>query len=153
MKPKIVERGALHVVGMRRRFAVGTTDGMFELWGTFAPRQEEITGKDPDVVYGIVVDDSKPGDRGFVYYACVEAKPHGRVPEGMSEFDVPAGRYAVFTHHGPIRTFHETVAKIWKEWLPASGLKPRDAPEIEVYDERFHLESDDSECDMCVPIE
>src|SRR6185503_11466555 len=86
MHPKIVERGAFHVVGMRRRFAAGNMDGMFEMWGSFADRQVEISGKDPDVVYGIVVDDSKPGDLGYVYYACAETKSPGRVPQGMAEF-------------------------------------------------------------------
>jgi AraC family transcriptional regulator len=84
--------------------------------------------------------------------ACAETKSTADPPPGMVAFTVPSARYAVFTHRGPIADFHRTVAKIWKEWLPASGLKPTGAPEIEVYDERFHLEREDSECDMCVPV-
>jgi AraC family transcriptional regulator len=70
----------------------------------------------------------------------------------MVAFTVPAGRYAVFTHRGPIADFHLTVRKIWKEWLPASGLEPTGAPDVEVYDERFKLHEADSECDMLVPV-
>jgi len=153
MRPKIVERGTFHVVGLRRRFKPGEHEAMGDLWGEFAPRSAEVADADACECFGVIVGDSRPGDPGFLYMACAASKTPERVPPGMTAFTVPAAKYAVFTHHGPIRTFHETVAKVWKEWLPASGLKARDAPELEVYDERFHLESEDSECDVCVPIE
>jgi AraC family transcriptional regulator len=41
---------------------------------------------------------------------------------------------------------------IYGSWLARSGEELRDAPEIEVYDERFILDSDDSELDIYIPI-
>jgi predicted transcriptional regulator YdeE len=87
MQPKIVERAAFHVVGMRRRIAAGELEGMHELWGEFSKREGEIADKDPCVCYGIVIGDSRPGDPGFLYMACAETKSPDRVPPDIEVYD------------------------------------------------------------------
>lgn len=42
------------------------------------------------------------------------------------------GRYAVFTHMGPYTNLHQTWHAIYRDWLPASGERLRDAPPMEL---------------------
>jgi len=70
----------------------------------------------------------------------------------MERVNVPAGRYAVFTHVGSVQTLPATTDKVYREWLPASGLTMRDAPHLELYDNRFNPHSANSEMDILVPV-
>lgn len=152
MQPKIVERPAFHVVGLRERYQVGKPFGIPAQWDRFSHRRGEVEGAIPDVFYGVCVDDTTGTDRGFFYIAGMGVTSLDRVPEGMVGLTVPGGTFAVFTHKGPITSFSNTVQAIWKEWLPASGLKPTGAPDYELYDKRFRMESPDSEVDVYVPV-
>ena len=65
-------------------------------------------------------------------------------PLGISQYrlakdiSVPARRYAVFAHRGPVSTVTETFDAIWHTWLPKSGLEIDGPPQItEVYGESF----------------
>jgi AraC family transcriptional regulator len=153
MEPKIVERGAFHVVGITQRFTPGKIDGIALLWDRFIQRAGEIADVVPGVHYGIGVDDRRDGDPGFLYTAGMGVATVGNVPTGMNVVTVPAGRYAVFTHRGPVTHFAKTIVAVWNQWLPQSGLKARPAPDFESYDRRFKLNSPDSEVDLYVPIE
>jgi len=152
MKPKIVERNAMKVVGVRERHRAGKIEALPRQWEAFNARENEIVDSVADVCYGIIEDDARPGDRGFFYTAGKETTSFDRVPAGLSGVEVPGGTFAVFTHHGPISEFPQTVMRIWREWLPASGLKPTGAPDVEIYDARFKMNAPDSECDYCVPV-
>jgi AraC family transcriptional regulator len=70
----------------------------------------------------------------------------------MSGLTVPGGTFAVFTHRGTMPSFGKTIAAIWREWIPASGLKPTHAPDFERYDGRFQHDSPASEMDVYVPV-
>ncbi len=152
MKPRIVEHGAFHVVGVRERFLPGKIEGIPALWDRFVRRIDEIDDRIDGVHYGVCVDDSAAGSPGFFYSAATGVKSIGRVPEGMSATTVPAGTFAVFTHKGPITTFSKTIQSVWREWLPASGLMPTGASDFELYDERCTMESPESEVDIYVPV-
>lgn len=45
---------------------------------------------------------------------------------------IAPGRYAVFTHIGPYETLHQSWAKIYSNWLPASSERLRDVPRLEL---------------------
>lgn len=152
MKPRIVEVAGFQVVGMRERFVPPDLWGIPALWQRFAGRADEVPDRIDGVHYGVCVDDSKPGAPAFLYFAATGVRSIGRVPEGMSATTVPGGTFAVFTHKGPISGFSKTVHAIWRDWLPASGLKPTGAPDFELYDERFKMEAPDSEVDVYVPV-
>jgi AraC family transcriptional regulator len=51
----------------------------------------------------------------------------------LAWWDLPAGRYAVFTHVGPYAGLHTTWTAIYRDWLPATGNALRDVPPFEVY--------------------
>lgn len=153
MEPKIVERGAFQVVGMTQRFTPGKMDGIAALWDRFIHRAGEVADAVPGVHYGVGVDDRREGEPGFLYTAGTAVASVGRIPIGMNAVTIPAGRYAVFTHRGPVTLLAKTVVAVWHQWLPSSGYKARHAPDFERYDERFKMHSPDSEVDLYVPIE
>jgi AraC family transcriptional regulator len=75
------------------------------------------------------------------------------VPEGMSCKQVPAHKYAKFTHKGPISTLGNTYNEIFMQWMSSSGEKyDPSGCDLEWYDERFKHEEKDSEFDIYVPI-
>ena len=45
----------------------------------------------------------------------------------------PSGRYAIFKHDGPREFMMQTWNKIFLNWLPGSGRRPRNAPTLEIY--------------------
>jgi len=53
--------------------------------------------------------------------------------ENMPTLKLPAGRYAIFTHHGPYEFLMQTWNLAYMGWLPCSGAMLRDAPPFEVY--------------------
>jgi AraC family transcriptional regulator len=56
-----------------------------------------------------------------------------RLPEGLAEQRVAAGRYAVLLHVGPYEQLGEAWRRLKHEWLPASGQRPLAAPSYELY--------------------
>ena len=155
MKPlNVVERAAFHVIGVRERFVPGKIERIPLLWDQFIRRADEIANQVPCVHYGVCIDDREgpTSAPGFFYIAGVGVTSLDVMPAGMAGFTVPAGTYAVFTHKGPIADLHQTIAAIWREWLPASGLTTTGAPDFELYDERFKMQSPDSEVDVYVPV-
>lgn len=89
-----------------------------------------------------LVDDSNPkgllgvsicenGVFGGYFIAAATSKP---VPEGMEEYIVPAGEWAVFECVGMLPDSIQNLQKrIISEWLPTSGYEYASAPDIEVY--------------------
>lgn len=55
------------------------------------------------------------------------------VPPGLATLVLPAGRYAVFCHHGPYAFLMQTWNAVYLKWLPLSGNTLRDAPPFETY--------------------
>jgi AraC family transcriptional regulator len=60
-------------------------------------------------------------------------RPPCPVTGTLAWHQLPAGRYAVFTHLGPYRQLHLTWIAIYRDWLPATGYALRDAPPFEHY--------------------
>ena len=76
----------------------------------------------------------------------------GDTPDGMESLDVPAGQYAVFTHSGHIADLPKTIYTIWNKTLGEAGLKPRAAPEFELYDKRFDPETGRGIVEVWIPV-
>lgn len=58
---------------------------------------------------------------------------HVRLPAGLTEQRIAAGRYACTTHVGPYDQLGDVWARFMGEWLPASGHRVRDAASLEIY--------------------
>ncbi len=162
MEPFFKKLGEMKIVGHKGVFISVLSpekDNMVvipALWQKFMPRVREVKNAKSPVVLGVCMEvpagERKRPDE-CLYYAATEVTSFDNTPEGMDQFTIPAGEYAVFTHKGVLSTFEHTMNYIYGSWLPKSGKKLRHAPDLEMYDERFKLDHPDSEIDVYIPIE
>lgn len=128
-----------------------------QLWDVYIKRRNEIKGAvtefDLGVISAIIPPETKSHPAEMSYIACTEVTNFDNLPDGMISRTIPAGNYAVFTHHGRISKFGDTMNYIFETWLPTSGKQIRKAPELEMYDHRFNPNADDSEMEICIPID
>lgn len=124
-----------------------------KLWENYLARAGEIKFRLGPSDLGVC--EPRPEDRGkdiCWYMAGTEVSSFTEVPEGMESKVVPAGRYAVFEHHGKLDGIEMTMNAIYGSWLPQSGHELREAPDLEVYDKRFAFGKDSSILEICIPI-
>ena len=76
-----------------------------------------------------------------------------RVPEGLTELTIPAGRYARATHVGPYDNLGDSWARLMGEWLPRSGQRVGDGVSYEVYrNNPMNAKPNELITDMYVPL-
>ena len=153
MEPKFLEKHAFTVVGMRY-FGSNPNNDIPKLWDRFIPRTCEITHRCNDTIcFGVCFPpEDKSEDGEFEYVAGVETPANAPVPDGMVKRTVPAGKYAVFTHKGPVEKIDETMKFIAGDWHPKSGYTLAERPDFELYDHRFNADQEDSEFDIYIPL-
>lgn len=127
-----------------------------KLWDEYLSRQNEITSRTKSYNLGVCMpvsnDMQKSHPDEFFYLACTEVKNINQVPQGMFAKTIPAGEYAIFTHKGLLSKLDHTMNYIYGSWLPKSGRKLREAPDLELYDHRFSPNNEQSEFDIYIPI-
>lgn len=150
MEINIVERSAFTVVGLKYR-GKNEKGEIPQLWGALGLRTGEIENLvDDSAAYGISANmDMETGE--WDYIAGFEVNTAENVPEGMAAFEVPGGRYAVFSTTLP--RVGETFHNAYHTWLPQAGHRPSGGPEFELYDRRFDSQDPGSEFDLYLPIE
>lgn len=157
MEPKIVTRDSERVIGMGGSFEQGDSQAIGKLWDRFVPVMNSIVGGKQPYAVGVCTarhEDIplKQGDQ-MIYIAGVPVPSTDIAPPpGMVACELTAGRYAVFTHKGPISDIQHTLNYIWGTWLARGEYEHRDAPDFELYDDRFSADSPDSEFDFYIPI-
>jgi predicted transcriptional regulator YdeE/DNA-binding transcriptional MerR regulator len=155
MQPKIVNRPAFKAIGLSY---VGKNEHheISQMWDRFNQQSRAIQSINDKEAFGLcfstVEGPSRPGE--FEYVSCFEVTDDKAVPPGMVYRQVPAYKYAVFTHHGKLDTLGETYQFIYNTGLAQAGLKPHpDKFDMEVYDEDFKLGSDESKFYIYVAVE
>jgi AraC family transcriptional regulator len=149
MEPKIVSRKSFTVVGMHYR-GKNEQNEIPQMWQALGPRVPEIKHISNDkVAYGIS-DNMDPATGEFDYIAGFEVSRVEDLPAGMVNWEVPEGRYALFTTTLP--TLGQTFKHAYHEWLPKSGYEHRPGPDFEIYDEEFDPGDPGAEFDIYVPI-
>ncbi len=124
---------------------------MPSLWNKFLALFENIKNKVNDkIMYGLCLDGDN-NDGKFRYIACSEVTDFEDLPEDMISETTPKSLYAIYTHKGNINKIGETYEFIMKD-LPKQNLKHKDVW-LELYDERFSEDSDESEVDIYVAID
>lgn len=160
MQPQIIEKESFKVIGILGEFTL-ENNTIPQMWEAFIPRMGEIGNKkNPQVSYGIC--SSPDPDANYKEFTeqtlfnelvCQEVEHFDSIPAGMVTRTIPTGKYAVFTHKGPLANLKATYDYIYKNWLPGSGYTLPTNYDFERYDERFNpMNQENSEIDIFVPI-
>ena len=124
------------LAGLRRWHShAGASHSIPLQWADFTTGELFPSRKPGCVSYGVLCD-ARPGE--FEYMTAVEVQTFEGLAPGSGRMRMPALRFAVFQHEGPVSNIYLTWQAIWERWLPNSGLKPVHAPEFERYDQRYN---------------
>ncbi|HEX2948445.1 MAG TPA: AraC family transcriptional regulator [Armatimonadota bacterium] len=154
MEPTIVNLDAFIVVGLEY---VGKNENgeIPALWDQYNARCGEVRHKTVPEAYLGVCGEMR-SDGSYSYTAGARVTTAADVPVGMVAKVVPAAKYAVFTHRGPLfgveKDLQSTYQYIYGEWLPKSEYDRADTPDFELYDERFADGQATSEMDIYIPL-
>lgn len=149
-EPKFTDSPALHLVGMDRVYTFETKTEIPKLWGEFGPRFGSIPGQKGMLAYGVC---HHFDDTGFGYMAAAEVEEGVGAPEGMTTMDLPAQRYATFTHQGDLSSLGDSYMFIWDKWVPESGqeiIQP--ALIFERYSEDFDPDTNQGHVELWIAI-
>lgn len=154
MQHRIENIAGFKVVGLRIETSVQKCQKVLPgLWKKFMSRVGEINridGSAADVHYGLCRATSITKCT-FTCLCCTEADAGAAVPEGMVPDEIPAGKYAVFTHTGHFANVGETYGAIY-HWLPGSDLRQKKKePWFERYDQRS-TDGADSVMELWIPV-
>jgi AraC-like DNA-binding protein/predicted transcriptional regulator YdeE len=157
MKPEIVEWDHFVAVGVQKDYDHPDFSGALAQWQDFWTRSGKIAAATRRRCYGVSVVSASTRKRSqcsgvFRYLAACEALDGEAVPEGMTRLVIAPQTYARYTFTGPVAGFQSFIMNVWTRYLPELGLEPVESPEIEVYDERFDLQSHDSRMDYLIPV-
>jgi AraC family transcriptional regulator len=154
MEPKIISKPAFKAVGLSY-VGKNQNDEISQMWGRFNQRFNEPKSINAKECYGLCFTNVKNAKEGeFEYVAAREVADDQNIPAGMVYREVPAYKYAVFTHHGKLDTLGETYQYIYNTGLAQAGLQIHpNKYDMEVYDEGFIPDSDDSKFYIYVAIQ
>ena len=126
---RFVAAEPLTIVGLEERYQFSRMAELPLQWQRFMPVMGTIPGRIDKTTYGFV----RPRPDGFDYLAGVGVTGDA-VPAGMTLHRLPAQRFAVFPHAGPVSTMRTTTAPILHNWLPTTG---RMLPDLPFFLERY----------------
>jgi AraC family transcriptional regulator len=132
MKVEVVKRPKLRLASVRH---VGSYMNVRE---AFARLNELVTAagltKPDTILVGIYHDDpSTTPEEKLRSDAAITVSAKTKLPQGLTELVIPAGRYAHATHVGPYTGLGAVYAHLKNEWLPRSGEKAGDGASYEMY--------------------
>jgi AraC family transcriptional regulator len=112
------------------------------------PFIRERFGMCPDEA-GMVPDAEARYQAGFFY--------EGELPplsEEVRRIKIAGGKWAVTVHRGSYETLWQSWNCTYRDWLPSSGHRPRDAAPFEIYlDDPRHTPPDELRTEIWIPIE
>lgn len=154
MSPEIREFPGKLLAGVRRRTSF-VNDRTSELWQEFRSREAEIASRVGGGSYSVKVYDPA---YSFVHFdptvdfekwAAAEVREPG---DGFESLEIPAGKYAVFTHKGTAADAPRTFEYIFGHWLPHSGFDLDLRPHFELLPEGYDPFDPNSQEEVWIPI-
>ena len=95
----------------------------------------------------------KDGDVAFSVMVGSPVKEGVNIPPALVRKTLPAGRYAVFTHHGTFANLFKTYQYIFGTWLPTAKEELDDREDFEVYERDVKAFDDpDNEVKIFIPV-
>lgn len=147
-QPRFVDGKPMLIAGLAARYEYENKDGIPAQWQRFNDYVGNIAGEVEGAAYGVCANSDATG---FDYITGVEVTDFSEVDRELTRIRIPAQRYAVFSHGGPISTIRNTIQAIWGEWMPRSGYEVADAPVMERYGKEFDPETGSGGFEIWVP--
>ena len=149
--PRFEDGGEILIAGLSERYRFETNQGIPQQWRKFGPYIGNLPGQIGAKTYGVSWNGDGAGN--FEYVTGVQVRDFEDLPDEFARVRVAPQRYAVFTHTGNISTMRRTAYTIWNKALSEAGLTALDAPNFELYDDRFDPHTGDGEVEVWVPVE
>jgi AraC family transcriptional regulator len=150
-RSRIVSEPVIRVVGLSAAFPRGPSLAITSLWQQFASYMDAIPAAKITMPVGVAYNFMEDG--GFDYLAALEVSTFGDTPSDLTQMEIPARRYAVFTHTAHVARIHDTVRVVWDEMLPAMKLKPAEATTLERHLPAFNPLTGEGGVDVWIPLE
>lgn len=148
-EPRFEDRASFLIAGTHVVYTWGTVGEIPVQWRRFAGIMDTIPGRIGTIEYGVNVDTR---NEGFDYLCGIEVASSKELDRDLVCVTMPAQRYVVFRHDGPLDTLHGTYAAIWNDWFPTSGHTPTRAPSFEQYGADFDAESGTGPVDIWIGV-
>lgn len=150
--PRIEQRTAFRVAGLREKYRHDDLSGFPEQWRRFLAHPDEVPGRIGTAAYGVMLP--VPGETdGFDYLAGMAVRDAAGLPHGFSQALIPAGSYAVFEHHGHISRIRNSWDAAWRNGLPESGHRAADNPVLfERYGDDFDPATGEGVVELWIPV-
>jgi AraC family transcriptional regulator len=145
------------LIGMHLRMSMANNK-TFELWKNFMLRRNEIKNNLTSDFISMQLYDSSydlnnfnPAEI-FEKWAAIEVSDFKNIPDGMENFILPSGPYAVFLHQGDASTAAQTFQYIFGTWLPNSEYALDNRPHFEILGEKYKNNDPNSEEKIWMPV-
>jgi AraC family transcriptional regulator len=133
MNVEIRDLEELTAAGLRHLGPYATISRSFEQLGTLAARAGLLSLRGAPLV-AVYHDDPEATPAAELRSDAAIAVPRGtRLPEGLAEIRLPAGRYACALHRGPYEGLGDTWARLLGDWLPRNGYRIGAGHSYELY--------------------
>lgn len=158
LEPELYQQPAMLLVGLQTRFYSVDSEKnnlgqkLPALWQAFLGRLHEIAHATPGVCYGVVRQTPEKTDE-LEYHAAVCVTRVDALPEGMVSLELPAARYARFTHRGDATLVDRTVNYIYASWLLGCGLRHSYGADLEIYGPQYDPHSEHSVLHYAIPVQ
>ncbi|KAA0943888.1 MULTISPECIES: GyrI-like domain-containing protein [unclassified Pseudomonas] len=149
LEPRMEEGKALVIAGVGGRYGKATMGDIPRLWELFDSCIKGIRKRVGGMSYGVCYN-SRHDE--FDYIAGVEVPAKSDVPSNFQSIEIPAHRYAVFPHYGPVQALKQTYERVIYEWLPSSGYKVV-GPDFERYSADFNADKGTGTVEIWLPVE
>ncbi|MEN6418787.1 MAG: AraC family transcriptional regulator [Clostridiaceae bacterium] len=160
MNYRIEQKEPFRIVGVKLQanWSPEKQEGFQEVpkfWGKHAqigtiPRLCELMDPKTPGILGVSIGDWQRAGQ-FYYYIAAASNQHA--PDGMEDYQIPACTWAIFECKGALPGAMQALQqRITTEWLPGSGYRYANAPDIEQYPEGDQL-SEDYVCWAWLPIQ
>ncbi len=148
--PRLVSERALRLIGFAERI-VGSNAGIPAQWGRFERLLGAIPARDGDDTFGVMFDTDESGTQ-FSYLCGVAVKEWPARLGELARLELPARRYAVWSHAEHVSTVAATCQQIFEHGLARAGLTPEPAPMFERYGAGFDPRTGNGGLEIWVPV-
>jgi len=155
IQPEIKYINEIYVAGIQ---GVASIDNIYALWKKFESIADKIPNKHSSGrTFGICdqLEESHTLNYSMDFSEVIglEVDSYENLPENLAIKTILAGKYAVFTHKGPLSEIIKTYEYIWGTWSLLTKEILDDRADFELYDDRFlGKDNYESEMDIYIPI-